>query len=106
MTRRRWVYRDGVAHEVSLSYVPVANRPNTDSVLWNDRVYQDDGDQRWNSRGEHRQYMKDNDLSMHCDYTEFYKRKASEREAYFKGVDPQRRVDVANAVAQLEQRRR
>lgn len=106
MTRRRWIYKDGVAHEVPLDFVPPDRKANTDAVLWNDTLYQNDGDPRYASRQEHRQYMKDNNLSMHCDYTDFYAKKAAERADYFKGIDPQRKQDVARAVQQLEQRRR
>lgn len=101
MTRRRWIYQDGVAHEVSLDYVAPEAKRNTDSILQNDRLYQDDGDPRWNSRSQHRQYMKDNDLSMACDFTETWKKAAQERQNISKGIDPSRARDVAQAIQKL-----
>lgn len=103
MGKRRWVYRNGEAVEVSADYTPPRNY---DHLLYNDRLYQDDGDPRYNSRKEHRQYMADNGLSMHSDYTQFYKDKAKEREKHYMGIDPSRKLDVAQAVRTLEQRRR
>ena len=101
MTRRRWVYKDGVAHEVSLDFVPEGRKANTDGILYNDRLYQDDGDPRYNSRSSHRQYMKDNDLSMACDFTNVWQKAAEERQNISKGIDPSRARDVAQAIAKL-----
>ena len=101
MTRRRWVYRDGIAIEVDLNYVPKDRGQNTDGVLWNDRLYQDDGDPRYNSRASHRQYMKDNDLSMACDFTQTWQKAAEQRQNISKGIDPSRARDVAQAFEKL-----
>ena len=105
MARRRWIYVDGVAHEVDLDYV---NRvvPNHDALLFNDRLYQDDGDPRYTSRTTHREYMKRNNLSLASDYTNEWANAAKARANIQQGVDPRRREDIVRAVQQLRERRR
>jgi hypothetical protein len=66
-----------------------------DGILWNDRAYQDMGDPRFKSRSEHREYMRKHNLSMACDYTEFWEKEAKKR-AEFK--DPSRVQDVIKAL--------
>ena len=102
MTRRRYVTIDGVLTEVPLDWSRDAPKAADTGLLWNDRLYQDDGDKRYTSRSTHRQYMKDNDLSMHSDYTETWAKAAKERAGYREsGVDPSRKADVIHAVHKL-----
>lgn len=103
MTRRRYVERNGEWVEVPLDYTQDA--PKADALLWNDRLYQDDGDKRYTSRKTHREYMKQNDLSTADDWTDTWAKAAKEREDIRKGVDPQRREAVLRALY-AEQKRR
>ena len=95
--RRRYIQVDGVLTEVSVDHAVPAR--NHDRLLWNDRLYQDDGDPRYNSRKQHAEYMKRNDLSLAGDYTDTWAKAAKERENIRKGHDTKRRVDIDRAIA-------
>jgi len=96
--RKRFVAVGNKWVEVSPDYEQPA--PNRDSLLWNDRLYQDDGDPRYNSRAEHREYARRNNLSLASDYTETWAKAAKERAAWYQeGKDSTRREDVARALA-------
>jgi hypothetical protein len=99
MTRRRWIYFGDEAVEVSDDYIPEPRQH--DGLLWNDRLYQDDGDPRYNSRAEHREYMRRNDLSMVGDYTETWKKAAKARAEFYQGKDSSRKEDVASALQKV-----
>lgn len=100
--RRRWVYIDGEALEVSEDYVTPARVTHTDSVLWNDRLYQDDNDKRYSSRKSHREYMRRNGLTTVDDFKEEWRMAAIERDARLRGVDPNRKHDIADAIRKIE----
>ncbi len=103
--KRRWIYDDeGNAHEVSQDFVAVMN--NHDALLWNDRLYQDDGDKRYMSRAQHQDYMKRNDLSLVGDYTETWNRAAKDRADFFAGKDSGRKEDINRAIEKLNNGRR
>ena len=95
MTRRRFVQVKGELVEVSLDYQ--SEPRNADSVLWNDRAYQDMNDPRFSSRSEHREYMRRHGLSTADDYTEYWAKKARERAEFYRGADPERKTDLAKA---------
>lgn len=101
--RRRWVQINGELVEVPLDYVQDI-RPTTDRVLWNDRLYQDDGDERYVSRTQHRNYMRQNDLTTADDYRDQWRREEFRRVDYRsgKGHDPTRREHLLKAIHQLE----
>jgi len=82
--------------EVSLDYVP--ELPNTDSVLWNDRAYQDVSDPRFTSRTSHREYMKANNLTTVDDFKEQFRRAREARLRFYRGEDASRKEDVARAL--------
>lgn len=104
MANRRWVYIGCEAVEVGADYVPAA-RTVADSVLWNDRAYQDMNDKRFNSRTQHREFMKQHNLSTIDDYSEEWKVKEGKRNEAKQGVDPSRREDIDRAIHQLSKRR-
>jgi hypothetical protein len=96
--RRRWVFVDGEAVEVER--VPEPKRH--DGLLYNDRLYQDDGDPRYHSRSTHREYMRRNGLTTADDFTEMWERDKRARQDRFKANDPQRKQDIADAIRKLE----
>lgn len=104
MTRRRFVYRDGEMVEVPLDYTPEPR--NCDGVLWNDRLYQDANDPRYNSRASHREYMRRNNLTTMDDFTNYWKKEEQARKDRFEGKDPQRIHQIVEAFRKHEQRRR
>lgn len=62
MTRRRWVYKDGVAHEVSLDYTP---EPRSDIHILDDITpYRSMVNGEWiTSRSRHREHLREHGLS-------------------------------------------
>ena len=103
MPRKRWIYpKDGEPFEVGEDYVQPIDKTAGDSVLWNDRAYQDMLDPRFQSRAQHRAYMKANNLTTADDFKGEWSKAAKQHEDFFKGVDPQRREQIARA---LQQRR-
>lgn len=71
---------------------------STDSILWNDRQYQDMGDPRFTSREQHRQFMKQNGLTTADDYQGQWKKDERRRELALQGHDPSRKQDIAEAI--------
>lgn len=104
MARRRWIYIDGEAIEVSPDYVPEPR--NTDSVLWNDRIYQDDKDPRYVSRATHREFMRRNGLTTMDDFKGVWEKAEKQRQAVRQGVDPSRINHVVEAFNRVAQKRR
>lgn len=96
--RRRWIYINGVPHEVSQDYVQPRDKTPADGLLWNDRAYQDMCDPRFKSRSEHRQYMAQNGLATMDDFKETWAAAEKKREQFYQGVDPSRKQDVAKAL--------
>ena len=79
---------------------------NHDSVLWNDREYQDVGDPRFASRTQHREFMKANNLTTYDDFTETFKKEQARRdEFYARAPDPTRPQDIIRAINQLQRRK-
>lgn len=102
MTRRRWIYpKDGEPFEVSADYVQPVDKTAGESVLWNDRSYQDMSDPRFKSRTQHRAYMKANDLTTMDDFKGQWSGAAKRREEIVKGLDGSRKEDVARAIAKI-----
>ena len=101
MSRKRWIYpKGGDPIEVSQDYVQPRDATSADSVLWNDRSYQDMCDPRFQSRSEHRRYMAQNDLTTIDDFTETWNKAAKERERALRGIDPSRKEDLLKAINQ------
>ena len=96
MTRRRYVQVNGELIEVSPDYAPEPRR--TDAVLWNDRAYQDMNDARFRSRTQHREYMKQHNLTTVDDFAQHDQREAKRREDFYRGIDHERRADIARAM--------
>jgi hypothetical protein len=95
-------------HEVSSDYVPDVG--NTDSALWGDRHYAgmrtSDGTDI-STRSKHREYMKRHGLTTIDDFgADHWQRHAAQREAVARGVDPNRKHDIARAIAQLQEKGR
>ncbi len=86
MSRRRWIYINGEAVEITDDYVPPARNVHTsDGLLWNDRMY--DGMRATdgtpiNSRSKHREYMRLNNLTTMDDFTQTWQREEKKRDAY------------------------
>ena len=77
----------------------VQDPKNHDSVLWNDREYQDVGDPRFASRTAHREYMKANNLTTYDDYKDTFKQAQKQRDDFYtRAPDPTRVQDSINAI--------
>lgn len=102
--RRRWVYVDGEAIEVTQDYVAPTRGGGAsgDAALWNDRIYQDGGDPRFSSRAQHRDYMRQHGLTTVDDFTNTW-REAERKRLDFRetGRDPSRRPDMVAALQKL-----
>lgn len=109
MARRRYVQLpSGQLVEVTPDYQPTPR--NSDSVLWNDRHYDNlratDGTDI-SSRAKHREYMKINGLTTVDDFKETWAKAAKEREDYFAGRRGSvTKEDIARAIHQLEARKK
>lgn len=104
MPRYRWVQdrHSGELIEVSSDYVDTEGRGTAaDSILWNDRNYQDMGDKRFVSRKQHRDYMRHKGITTVDDFTETFRRNEQKRMDIRKGIDPTRKSDIARAIHQL-----
>ena len=105
--RRRFV-QDPVTLElieVSSDYVGTRG-VSTDSILWNDRNYQDMGDPRFTSREQHREFMKRNGLTTADDYKGQWEKDGRRRELALQGHDPSRKQDIAEAIRNTRSGRR
>jgi len=108
MTRRRYIGKvvngQGTWVEVDKDF---SQDPSVqDSVLWNDREYQDMGDARFSSRSQHREYMKSRGLTTTDDYLGgTWKRDEEKRIAAKQGFDPSRHEDVVQAIHKLKSRK-
>ena len=107
MTRRRYVQVNGELIEVSpdAEITPRADA-NAHGVLWNDRSYQDAGDQRFRSRSQHREYMKRYGLATVDDFQGEWRKKEAERIKVLQGYDPTRKEDLNRVISQLNSRRK
>lgn len=107
--RRRYVQIEGILVECSSDQVQSARGGGSsgDAALWNDRIYQDGGDQRFTSRTQHREFMKQNGLTTIDDFTDTW-RDDERRKLHFRetGHDPARKQQIIDAVHQLESQRR
>lgn len=101
--RRRYIQRDGVLVEVPLNYTPEPR--NTDSVLWNDRAYQDVGDPRFHSRTSHREFMQREGLTTVDDFKGTFREAREKRAAFYRGEDASRKGDIARALEKTHARR-
>jgi hypothetical protein len=109
MARRRFI-QDRVTlefHEVTADYEPDAAR--CDSALWGDRHY--DGMRSTDgadisTRSKHREYMRRHGLTTIDDFgSSYWRAHAAKREAIAAGVDPNRKHDIARALAKLQRGR-
>jgi hypothetical protein len=94
--RRRWIQqKDGSLVECAGTERISAN---ADSLLWNDRLYQDANDPRFSSRSEHRKYMRAHNLVTVDDFRETWaKSQVARAEFYRSAPDASRVQDVAQA---------
>ena len=114
MSRRRFIQMREPPYdfiEVSEDYDPPP-RGVADSVLWNDRAYQDlqstDG-VAINSRSKHREYMAQRGLTTADDFKNEWAKAAERRADYFQGKSGSGAVsrdDIGRAIHQLEERSR
>lgn len=84
--------------EVSADFVPEPR--SGDSVLWNDRTYQDGNDPRFRSRSQHREFMKKHGLATADDFTNQWASQQKDREDFAHGRkrDPARREAIGRAL--------
>ena len=99
--RRRFVQLDGVLHEVTADFSGTPRGVRGDTTLWNDRAYQDMGDQRFKSRSQHREYMKRNNLTTVDDMHGVWKANEKKRIDVRAGIDPSRKHHIADAIKKL-----
>lgn len=104
--RKRYVSINGEWVEITKDNEPEPRAQRADSVLWNDRAYQDLGDPRFHSRTQHREYMKQHGVTVAADFKEAWKRSEKKRMEVRQGVDPTRRRDIERAISQLNSRRK
>lgn len=101
MTRRRYVQIDGELVEITNEMQPTPRAGVKDSILWNDRQYQDMGDPRFGSRTQHREYMKQNGLTVTSDYTDTWRKAEKARILAKQGVDSGRRRSIEESIRKL-----
>lgn len=108
--RRKFVYDPELKEmvEVPLDYIQ-PSRQEHDGLLWNDRSYDGlratDGTPI-NSRTKHREYMKRNGLTTMDDFKNEWAQAEKQRADYYQGRKGSvSRNDIAQAIAQLENRR-
>ena len=102
MTRRRWIYpKGGEPFEVSPDYEQPVDRTAGDSVLWNDRAYQDMNDPRFKSRSQHRAFMAANGLTTADDFTNTWKKSEEQRREISAGVNRTRKNDMVEAFRKI-----
>lgn len=104
MSRRRWVQINGELVEVMPDYVGESRATAKDSILWNDRSYQDMGDKRFTSRTQHRQFMKERGLTTADDYKGEWQKREEQRIKARNGFDATRRGDIIEAIHKLRSR--
>lgn len=104
MTTKRW-YQDRETGElipVDDEHTPEIRQAHADSVLWNDRNYQDMGDPRFSSRTQHRDYMKAKGLTTADDFKgqwrESEKKRIESRQGRTLG---QRRAEIVQSIQKL-----
>jgi len=110
MARRRWVYIDGEAIEVSPDYVP----PPRNVPVVGDRHY--DGLRTTDgvdisTRTKHREYMRERGVTTADDYTGYWAKEAERRAKVFtEGGDwkdhKDRREDIARVLSEHLDKRR
>ncbi len=100
--RRRWVYPSNgeEPYEVSNDYTPPP-RYVSDSILWNDRTYQDGNDPRFSSRSQHRDFMKQHGLTTVDDYKEEWRDREKQRVEVKHGIDPTRRKAIERSIDRI-----
>jgi len=99
--RRRFIQINGELVEVSEDFVAQGREAKTEGLLWNDRAYQDANDPRFSSRTQHRQFMRDNNLTTVDDYSSTWKNEEKARLMRRAGYDPQRKQAIADAMRRV-----
>jgi hypothetical protein len=94
--KRRFIQINGELVEVSNDYETAPR--GGDYVLWNDRDYQDMGDQRFSSRTKHRRYMRERGVTTADDFKEQWRGDEKRHIEAKRGVDPTRRADIERAI--------
>lgn len=108
MSRRRWVYIDGVPHEIGDDYVPeVRDHHRVIGDLHYANLQAQDGTDI-STRAKHREYMRRNNLTTVDDFTQYFANAEKKRDAYRTTGQggATRREDVGRAIHQLEQAQR
>lgn len=102
MAKRRFVQDPITLELIEVGDDYVSDRGvSTDSILWNDRQYQDMGDRRFASREQHREYMKRNGLTTADDFTQQWKRDDAKRHEVAAGIDRSRKPAIIEAYQKL-----
>jgi hypothetical protein len=99
--RRRFIQINGELVEVAEDYVSQGREAKNEGLLWNDRAYQDANDPRFSSRTQHKQFMRDNNLTTIDDYSNTWKDAERNRIRNRAGYDPQRKQDIASALRRM-----
>lgn len=110
MARKRFRWNPELKELVEVGVDDEQAPRNSDGLLWNDRHY--DGLQATDgtdisSRAKHRAYMKANGLTTMDDFSQSWDKAAQQRAEYYTGKRGSvSKHDVAQAIAQLESRRK
>lgn len=106
MAKRRWIYINGEAIEITDGYVPPESHDAKNFVV-GDRHYdglrspKDGAD--ISTRVKHREYMIRHGLTTTDDYKGEWANAAKKRADFFAGKDPSRGRDIARAVEMVNQ---
>ena len=109
MARRRWIYINGEAHEVSQDYVPPPRHVPVVGDRHYDGLTATDGTPI-DTRTKHREYMRQRGLTTADDYTGEWQKAAEYRERVFtEGGDwkdkKERREQIERAMHEVSKRR-
>jgi hypothetical protein len=108
MTRRRWVYINGVEYEVGVDEIPDRTTPNHNRII-GDSHYEGlratDGTDI-STRAKHREYMKRNNLTTMDDFKSTWDSALKAKAEYFTRGGTVKREHIERAIHQLQSRRK
>lgn len=110
MTRRTWVYIDGVAYERGVDAVPEVAPLLDSGALWGDSSYvntRGPNGEDLSTRTKHREFLKQTGLATMDDFSESWKRSTEKRAEYFRDGKhgAVRREHIDRAINQLQNKR-
>ena len=105
MTRRRWVYINSEAVEVSEDYAPTSRNANQRIVgdLHYANMWSPIDGSDISTRAKHKEHMKRHGVTTSDDFQGTWAKAGEEREKSFAGYDPSRKKDVDYAIHKVQQ---